>query len=185
MKIRFSHKNGLYNIEKDICLTEAFAEIENESFDYMFQNGWLPHFDGWYQARSCRLNLAPISARRNKELAQIVIDKQPQVDFFLQISGSQHDSLVYFLNEKHFKFGMDSALLGVVNEYDDQVFYSTMIYDKNLTTNSCGTLSYYYLIEKYRHTHKYLYTSTYYEEFAYKSKLPGFEYWDGTEWKTI
>lgn len=185
MKIRFSHENGIYDIDKDICLTEAFAEIENETYEQMFLQGWLPNYDGWYQSRSCRLLLQPISTRRRRELTNIDVNTRPDVNFFINKAGSQKRCLEYFLSQPHFVFGMDDALLGVVNYFDEQIFYSTMIYDKNCTSNSCGTLSYYYLIEKYRNSHKYLYTSTYYDAFEYKSKLPGFEFWNGEKWITL
>lgn len=175
----------MYDINKDICLTEAFAEIENESYQQMFETGWLPHFDGWYQCRSCRLLLQPISSRRQKELQKIKLEEKPNTQFFLDIANTQRASLEYFLSLPHNVFSMDDALLAVVNFFDDIAFFSTMIYDKNRTTNSCGTLSYYYLIERYRDTHKYLYISTFYDDFAYKSKFPGFEFWNGTKWTTL
>ena len=30
--------------------------------------------------------------------------------------------------------------------------------------------------------YEYLYIADYFKDFEYKSKLPGFEYWDGEKW---
>jgi hypothetical protein len=182
MKIRFSHENGLFVDDKDSVLLEAFAEIENESYQHMFENGWLPHFNGWYQCRSCRLKLGSISARRKRELKQVNISEPQNIDRYVENAGKFKNELVYFLAQKNYLFTMDDSLLGVVNFYDNVLFYSTMIYDRRLTTNSCGTLSYYYLIEKFVNDFDYMYISNYYPIFEYKKDLPGFEYWTGKEW---
>ena len=182
MKIKFSHDNGLFVDEKDIILLEAFAEIENESYQFMFENGWLPHFNGWYQCRSCRLELQQISTRRKREIKQIKIVETKNAEKYIESAGKFRNDLVYFLAQKNYLFTMDDALLGVVNFYDDVLFYSTMIYDKTLTKNSCGTLSYYYLIDKFLGEYKHIYISNYYPIFEYKKDLPGFEYWTGKDW---
>ena len=58
-----------------------------------------------------------------------------------------------------------------------------MIWDESNKNHSYGILSYYYLINKfYNEGLKYIYISEFYEQFSYKHKLPGFEYWTGTNW---
>jgi hypothetical protein len=57
-----------------------------------------------------------------------------------------------------------------------------MIWDKTYISHSYGILSFYYMIDFFKQTNKYLYISEYYEQFKYKEKLPGFEWWNGTKW---
>ncbi|MEY4343279.1 MAG: hypothetical protein RL736_1077 [Pseudomonadota bacterium] len=58
-----------------------------------------------------------------------------------------------------------------------------MLWDESNKDHSYGTLSFYYLIDKfYNEGHKYLYTSEYYPLFSYKENLQGFEWWNGEQW---
>jgi hypothetical protein len=104
MKIRFSHENGIFVDEKDIVLTEAFAEIENETYRYMFENGWLPHFNGWYQCCSCRLELDYISARRKREVKQIKISEPQNIDKYIDNAGKFKDETSLFFSTKKLSF---------------------------------------------------------------------------------
>ena len=76
MKVIFDHKNGIFD-ENGNSLLEVLAIQENESSKTMFENGWLPCLSYkkniWYQTRSSRLKLKPISKRRKKELSKINI----------------------------------------------------------------------------------------------------------------
>lgn len=66
---------------------------------------------------------------------------------------------------------------------DDIPYYTFMIWDESHKEHSYGTLSFYYLIQHlYGCGYEYLYTSEYYSQFNYKSKLPNFEWWNGTNW---
>ena len=78
---------------------------------------------------------------------------------------------------------MDDAAFGIVNFFEDQIFYTTLAWDKNKKENSYGTLSYYHLIEKFRKDYEYMYISEYYEPFSYKKNLQGFQFWNGKIWK--
>ena len=83
-------------------------------------------------------------------------------------------------------FSMDSALLGICNRYDDQIYYSVMAYDDtNTGGKSYGTNSFYYLMDRYKRDYEYIYIAEYYPNFEYKSKIQGFEYWNGSKWNKV
>ena len=63
MKITFDHSKGVFTETGD-SLLEVFAITENETSKEMFESGWLPFRDKWYQTRSSRLELREISKRR-------------------------------------------------------------------------------------------------------------------------
>ena len=74
MKIRISHLNGQYDLSNHSDLCELFCKPENESPEYLFENGWLPTSNGeWYQSRSSRVKIQPISSRRKTQLKKIKI----------------------------------------------------------------------------------------------------------------
>ena len=54
----------------------------------------------------------------------------------------------------------------------------------NLTKDkkSYGTISYYYLLEKLFGNYEFLYITDFFDEYNYKKKLPGFQFWNGKEW---
>ena len=69
MKTRISHLNGKYDVESSADLCELFCTPENESQKYLFEKGWLPTSNGeWYQSRSSRIKISPISSRRKYQL---------------------------------------------------------------------------------------------------------------------
>ena len=76
MKIRISHLNGQYDISNHSDLCELFCTPENETPKHLFEMGWLPTSNGeWYQSRSSRIKINPISARRQYQLAKIRTSK--------------------------------------------------------------------------------------------------------------
>ena len=188
MKIIFDHANGEFN-KNGNSLLEVFAIKEDESNEYMFNNGWLPFKDTWYQTRSSRLKLAPISKRRSKELSKINISYCKNVfdiaDKAINYEKFNYNYLKDYLKLNHFKFFFDDCFCGVVNLVGNIPYYTFMIWDQSHKDHSYGTLSFYYLIDKlYNEGHEYLYTSEYYPIFSYKKTLPGFEWWDGKDWTT-
>ena len=54
--------------------------------------------------------------------------------------------------------------------------------NKTNDKKSYGTLSYYYLLEKFLGKYDFLYITDYFSQFEYKKNLPNFEYWDGKSW---
>ena len=72
-----------------------------------------------------------------------------------------------------------------IDEFKKKKFIQTMLnyYNNVKNKNSYGTLSFYYLIEKYKEKYKYLYIADYFDCFSYKKNLQGFEYWNGEKWE--
>ena len=55
MKIKFNHKVSIYSGEYPLIYSEATPE--NETNQFMFEIGWVPYYDVWYQTKSARLKL--------------------------------------------------------------------------------------------------------------------------------
>ncbi len=69
MKTRISHVNGKYDLETSADLCEVFCVPTGESSRELFESGWLPAGnDEWYQCRSARVKLNPISGNRRRKL---------------------------------------------------------------------------------------------------------------------
>jgi len=186
MKIIFDHSQGKFTDTGD-SLLEVYAQIEEETSEYMFNNGWLPCRNLWYQTKSSRLVLNKISKRRQKELSKINItfkgDFNSIVNKALPFKKFEPQYLDETLALPHFKFFFDDCFCGIVNLVDNIPYYTFMIWDESNKNHSYGILSYYYLINKfYNEGLKYVYISEFYEQFSYKHTLPGFEYWTGTNW---
>lgn len=186
MKIIFDHSKGQFTSDGS-SLLEVYAIKENETTEYMFDNGWLPFREKWYQTRSSRLELAPISSRRKKELSRLTVSDTGNLSSIVEraIVYNKFDKnyLKEYLSIMNYMFFFDDCFCGIVNFFDDVPFYTFMIWDEAKKNHSYGTLSFYYLIDKfYNLGHKYLYISEYYPQFAYKIKLQGFQWWDGNSW---
>lgn len=187
MKLSFNHAEGVFS-KSGNCLLEVDCIREHETTKYMFENGWLPFKDDkWYQCQSSRLKLSRITSQRRKELSKIdfsfSIDKKDLIDRSRIFGCFKEEWLEFYLSLPNYTFYMDDAAMGVVNFFDDQIFYTTFVWDKNKDANSYGTLSYYHLIEKFKNDYEYVYISEFYEDFSYKQNLQGFEFWNGSEWK--
>ena len=177
MKLIIDHSKSFFNGTEPLIYLES--ERENESAKYMFENGWIPYYEKdqefWYQTRSSRLKISQISNRRKKELNKIKISSsttnsniQSPLSFDWYNSGNFED------------FYFDEVFWGRVIYIEDQVMFAIMniIKDKK----SYGTLSYYYLLQKFFGKYEFLYITDFFNEFNYKKKLPGFQFWDGKEW---
>ena len=189
MKLIFNHNEGSYVEETGACLMEVDCLKENETSKFMFENGWIPYIEEniWYQCKSARLKLSPISKRRKKELSKINFYEKGDFEEITERARPfgcfDQKWLDYFkIKEPNYKFFMDDAAFGIVNFFDDQIIYTNLVWDKNKVLNSYGTLSYYHLIEKFRNDYEYMYITEYYEIFSYKENLQGFEFWDGKKW---
>lgn len=185
MKILFNHKEGIVS-ESGNCLLEVESYREDESARYMFENGWIPLQDKWYQCQSARLKLSDISSRRKKDLSKIDIkesgDCKSIIEKAKEFGKFNEDWLNSYSLISNYTFYMDDAAFGIVNFYDNQIFYSTFVWDKSKNNHSYGTLAFYHLIDKFKKDYEYLYLAEYYEEYSYKQNLQGFEYWNGANW---
>ena len=173
MKLLINHKNSIFDGQKPLIHLEAVKE--NETAKYMFENGWVPYKDIWYQTQSSRLKLSDISTSRKKELNNISVTHE---------TNNNDITIPYDLEaysgSKHLDFFFDNIFWGRINFYENQILYSVM--NTVQSKKSYGTLSYYYLIDKFKSEYEYLYITDYYEQFKYKSKLPNFEFWNGSSW---
>lgn len=177
MKLHFDHsKSVFYN---DVPLVYMDAERENESVKFMFENGWVPFYEDtkeyWYQTKSSRLKIEKISPRRIKELQKLKISKKTDNNEIEPPIG-----LEWYQSGKYEDFYFDDIFWGRILYIEDQVLYSVMNTTKS--EKSYGTLSYYYLLEKFLGKFDYLYITDFFDVFSYKSSLPGFEYWNGKSW---
>jgi len=174
MKLLINHKNTIFDGEKPLLHLEAIRE--NESCKFMFENGWVPFNNLWYQTCSSRLELKQISNSRKKQVDKINVSYKTNNDKIL-IPKNIED----YKSNNYLNFFFDDIFWGRVNFYEDQIFYSVMnsVHHKK----SYGTLSFYYLIDKYKNNYKYLYIADFFEQFKYKANLPNFEFWNGISWE--
>ena len=173
MKLILNHNISIFDGEKPLIYLEALRE--NETHQFMFENGWVPYYDVWYQTKSARLKLKPISSKRKNQLSKIKTTTETN-NSEIKIPTD----LEAYSESKYFDFFMDDFFWGRVKFYDNQILYSISNAIKH--KNSYGTLSIYYLIDLFKDKYEYLYIADYFKDFEYKSKLPGFEYWDGEKW---
>jgi hypothetical protein len=188
MKIIFNHNNGIFTKDGN-SLLEVYAKQEDESCEFMFENGWLPFRGSWYQTKSSRLKLSPVSSRRKKELSKIkiAIDNEKSLCKLVERAKSfgkfDEKYLQEYLQLDHIKIWFDDCFCSIVNIVDKIPYYTHMIWDESNKSNSYGTLSFYFMIDHFLSKGAaYLYTSEYYPEFSYKKNLQGFEYWNGYCW---
>jgi len=151
MKIIFDHSQGKF-IDTGDSLLEVYAQIEEETSEYMFDNGWLPCRNLWYQTKSSRLVLNKISKRRQKELSKINITFEGDFNSIVNLV----DNIPYYT-------------FMIWDESNKNHSYGILSY-------------YYLINKFYNEGLKYVYISEFYEQFSYKHTLPGFEYWTGTNW---
>lgn len=176
MKLILDHSLSVFNGKFPLIYLEA--ETENESAKFMFENGWIPYGNSnrWYQTKSARLKLFSISKKRRNSLKSLTISESTTNNSIEIPTGIENYNSGNYLD-----FFFDHTFWGRVNFYEDQILYSVMnnVKDKK----SYGTLSFYYLIEKFKEKYKYLYIADYFDCFSYKKNLQGFEHWNGENWE--
>jgi len=178
MRLIFDH---IWSIQAEgfLPLMALQAVREGETAREMFETGWVPFYrDGaefWYQTKSARLRITPISKRRHQELGRIQITGTTSNRDIQLPSGFE-----YYETGHYEDFFFDDVFWGRVHYVEDQVCYSVM--NKARSRKSYGTNSFYYLLDRFLNRYEYLYITDYFEQFSYKDQLPGFEYWDGQRW---
>jgi hypothetical protein len=175
IKLIFNHSLSIFKDKHPLIYLEA--EAADESAKYMFENGWIPYGKNnkWYQTKSSRLKLFSISKKRQNSLKSLKITESTSnsnIEIPIDIEN--------YNGGNYLDFFFDDVFWGRVNFYEDQILYSVMNNIKN--KKSYGTLSFYYLIERFKDQYKYLYIADYFDCFNYKKNLQGFEYWDGKNW---
>lgn len=174
MKLIFNHEHSVFDGSKPLIHLEA--EKEEESAKYMFEYGWVPHGNLWYQTKSSRLKLGSISKRRKYELKRLNISEKTSNQDIIK------PPKIEYYAENFYDFFFDDIFWGRVNFYEDQILYSVMNGQFVHHKKSYGTLSFYYLIDKFKSNFEYLYITDFFDNFGYKKNLPGFQCWNGKEW---
>lgn len=178
MKLIFNHSLSIFKDE--IPLIYLNAKRENETEQFMLENGWIPYYkdfeEFWYQTKSSRLKIEKISKKRKSELKKIKISNTTDNNFIIK-----PNDLEYYNHGNFEDFFFDDIFWGRINYFDNQLVYSVM--NTIRSEKSYGTLSYYYLIDRFLGKFDYIYITDFFEEFSYKKNLQGFEYWDGNLWK--
>lgn len=188
MKIRISHQNGQYDLNTHADLCELFCEPENETPEYLFENGWLPTANReWYQCRSSRIKIQPISARRQYQLAKIRISKSGDYQKIFESSKYLYDPIIeeYLDTVLSFEYEIyyfNSSVFGVLNWFGNIPYFSLVVGGKLRREGITPMTCYFFINELLDHDYPYLYIGEWYEQFHYKSNYPNFEWWDGQLW---
>lgn len=184
MRLVFNHEFGKYDLGNNIPLIYVECIPESETPQELFETGWLPWWEKWQQTRSARLSIGPISARRRRELSGLRIREglSPAEDreWIDRLGLHEWVDPYYSFGGRNYTFTFDDEFWALAKIYDDQLMFCTMPISRS--DKSYGTLSYYYLLQRFNGEFQYLYISDYYEKFKYKADLPGFQYWNGTNW---
>ena len=203
MKIIFDHLKG-HGLENRV-FCEAFAIPEDESFDDLIENGWLPNIQPplyWYQSQSCRINQDKVSLsykRRN-----IISKLEYEVFQFEEVRDEVDKFFSTYFQEKKLdlkdSYDLNSSFLNLqvmkVTKEGQPVSYTRFqslernnlgmetAYDLNFPRLSLGVTAI-LLLSSYtaaqRKKNLYIYES-YDNYFPYKLEIPGVEFWEGEKW---
>jgi len=188
MKTKIRHVYGKYDLESGSALCEVFCFPNGESHQELFESGWLPTRDGkWYQSRSSRIKIEPISGNRRRKLKKINISTNGDYKQILERCKHLYpaiilDEVAYTVLFPHEIYYFNDSVFAILLWFDNIPFVSTLIGGR-LDKNGVTPMVHYFFLEKLReHSYPYMYISEWYDEFAYKAELPGFEWWDGEKW---
>ena len=188
MKTKISHVNGKYDLESGATLCELFCFPDGESDKELFESGWLPdRGEKWYQSRSSRVKIAPISGNRKRRLNKIKVSTDG--DYKQILENCKHlypavvlDEVAYTVLFPHEIYYFDDSVFAILLWFDDIPFVSTLIGGRLDKSGITPMVNYFFLHKLREHSYPYVYISEWYDEFGYKSDLPGFEWWDGEKW---
>lgn len=193
MKIRIDHKNGIYDEKTDSVLCEVYCIPELESHSELFESGWLPTVRGeWYQSKSSRIPL--YQQTYSMEKIPVRVSTVGNWRDILEDSRKHYP----YLNDEHIQYCIGSSSMIVyfdgkafscLNLIDGIPYISLVIgtrqnkdilkYVVPTMKNICFDVesSVPYTIKSH-----YLYLGEWYDHFAFKSSIIGFEWWDGESW---
>jgi hypothetical protein len=190
MKIRYNHQNGIFLDKKNSShfLCEVFAKRTDETKKYMFENGWLPTSNNeWFQTKSSRIKILPISSRKKNRLGKIHISKngdyrrifQESKSYYSDTCESYLETVLSFDNEIYY---FNSEVFCVLNWFDNVPFFSA-VFGGKVKRNGITPMTCYYFIDKLiEYNYPYLYIGEWYNQFHYKLDYPNFEWWNGEKW---
>ena len=190
MRTQISHVNGKYDLETGSPLCEVFCIPDGESNQTLFENGWLPAHDNvWYQSRSARVKVSPISGNQRRKLKKIKVSTDGDYKQILENTRHLYPSVVideveHMVQNPHEIYYFNDVVFSILNWYDNIPFLSVLLGGRLDKTGVTPKVHYYFIDKMVGHNYPYLYISEWYEQFNYKSELPGFEWWDGEKWVT-
>lgn len=188
MRTKVSHVNGKYDLESGSALCELFCFPDGESSKELFESGWLPTRDGkWYQSRSSRVKIAPISGNRRRKLKKIKVSTDGDYKRILENCKNLYPAIVldeveYTVLFPHEIYYFNDSVFAILIWLDNIPFVSTLIGGRLDKSGITPMVHYFFLDKLNGHSYPYIYISEWYEEFGYKSDLSGFEWWDGEKW---
>lgn len=193
MKIRVSHTNGIYDEKTDSTLCEVYCTPELETPKMLIETGWLPTTGGeWYQSKSSRIPL--YLQTYSKEKIPIRVSTVGNWYDILEDSRKHYP----YLNDEHIRYCLETSSLvvyfegkafSVLNILDGIPYISLVIgtrHNKDILRhvvptmkNVCFEMEF---DKPYTIKSDYLYLGEWYDYFAFKSSMIGFEWWDGESW---
>jgi len=188
MRTRFNHENGKYDLDTAADLCEVFCVPNGETNQYLFENGWLPTKNGeWYQCRSARVKIQPISGNRRRKVKKVKVTNQGNYKEILKNVKHLYPSVIVdevesALSVKHEIYYFNDIVFSILNWYDDIPYVPVLIGGRLDESGVTPRVHYYFIDKLVGHSYPYLYVSEWYEQFQYKSELPNFEWWDGENW---
>jgi hypothetical protein len=190
MIIRYNHTKGIFldNEETSSFLCEVFSRRTDESVEYMFENGWLPTSNNeWFQSKSSRIKLSPISVRKKNRLKKISVTNSGDYrqifenckSYYSINAGAYLESVLAFDHEIYY---FNSEVFCVLNWFNNIPFFSA-VFGGKVKRNGITPITCYYFIDKLnKNPYPYLYIGEWYNQFDYKLDYPNFEWWDGEKW---
>ena len=136
-----------------------------------------------------RLKISPISGNRRRKLKKINISNSGNYKQILENVKDLYPSIVNVevekaLSVKHEIYYFNDVVFSILNWYDDIPYIPVLLGGRLDRSGITPNVHYYFLDKLVGHNYPYLYISEWYEQFHYKSELPGFEWWNGENWVT-
>jgi len=202
MKIIFDHKYG--HVLNDRVFCEAFVIPEDESEDFLLENGWLPSVQPpvyWYQSQSIRINSEKVVLNKRQEKTFSLVNceffdyrGQKEVDdFFESFFNDKKLEMSEFYKKNSDFFNLMVMKVSLGNEVvgytrfkktEKSILGFESSYLLNLPKHSLGINSI-LLLSKYGKelgiNYTYIYEG-YNDLFPHKLLITGSEYWEGEKW---
>ena len=196
MKIKFVHAYGDQETY-DIQYCRPTLELDGSPEIDAVESGWVMYNGVWYQQRNSRIRVAEYPEKFKHIQHHKVIYEDP-----IDMTDEHYYVFKTFLKKRGFRYNYDvdtdmdrAACLSVYSEQGLVAFTKFIKYDGALESQftawdygepklSIGRRLIDYEVEQARKMgYDYLYVGPSYGLSAiYKSKLPGFEWWTGSEW---
>lgn len=205
MRLLFQHLAGRIT-HTDWQYTPVYAVFEKTEYEKAFENGWIPHeFDPplWFQARQVRYDLGSLDFQKKRKIPKRIdfeisfdlknFDKYEEIwNLYIKFKNFEPSNL-----ERLFSLDKKDKIVIEIYDYDELVAFSIVrlkpcpvslqfswtYHDPKLSLGiHCQYFELQYLKEL---GYKYSYVCPGYEETCiWKSRFPGFQFWDGMSWSS-